>query len=241
MRVVICDDDSSIISHLKELVTQYFKSNKYTMPEIVSYTNGHSFLKDDMRKDIVFLDIEMPDVNGLYIGNLLARTSPNTLIIVVTSFNGYLDDTMRFHVFRYLTKPIERNRLFNNLDDALNELRKKERLEQRIAVIAESETIFIPCSQIIYIDTMNHGTYMHTTDSKNSNIKTKNTMEEWTKILPCEFFYQTHRTSIINLSFVSRFSHNTVYLDNSKYAVCLAVKKYSEFSKICLAYMETGI
>lgn len=241
MRIAICDDDVTTVSRVNELVAEYFKSKKLIMPEIVTYTDGHAFLQDKIHNDIVFLDIEMPDVNGIYIGNLLSETSPRTLIFVVTSFSGYLDDTMRFHVFRYLTKPIDKNRLYNNLDDAIVELKKKERLEQRITVETDSETIFIPCSQIIFIDTMDHRTYLHTTDDQHADLRTKLTMEQWLERLPCEFFYQTHRTSIINLAFVSKYTHNTVYLDNSKYNVCLAVKKYSNFSRVCLDYMEKSL
>ncbi len=52
-------------------------------------------------------------------GNTLRERYPNILIFIVTSFMEYLDDAMRFHVFRYLSKPIDRQRLFRNLDDAL--------------------------------------------------------------------------------------------------------------------------
>lgn len=238
MRIAICDDEVTTVSRINELVTGYFKSKRLLVPEIVTYTDGHAFLQDKTHNDIVFLDIEMPDVNGIYIGNLLSLNSPLTLIFVVTSYNGYLDASMRFHVFRYLTKPIDKNRLYNNLDDAILELKKKERLKRKISVETDSETIFISCSQIIYIDTMDHRTYLHTTSDQYDNIRTKLTMSQWLERLPCEFFYQTHRTSIINLAFVSKYTHNTVYLDNSKYNVCLAVKKYSNFSRVCLDYME---
>ncbi len=241
MRIAICDDSPLTVSHLKDLVTAFFKSKKQHTLEIVTYTDGHAFLQNDIHYDIVFLDIEMPDVNGIYIGEHLSKTSPRTLIFVVTSFSGYLDASMRFHVFRYLTKPIDKKRLYNNLDDAIVELKNKERLEQIIAIEADTETIFIPCSKIIYIDTFRHRTYIHTTDTHHPNIKTMLTMNQWLDRLPCEFFYQTHRTSIINLAFVSSFSHNTVYLDDSKYNVCLAVKKYTEFSRACLDYMEKNI
>ena len=61
----------------------------------------------------------MPGLNGIYVGNTLRERYPNILIFIVTSFMEYLDDAMRFHVFRYLSKPIDRQRLFRNLDDAL--------------------------------------------------------------------------------------------------------------------------
>lgn len=89
------------------------------MPPISQFTSGEALLNNKEEKDIVFLDVEMPGLNGIYVGNTLRERYPNILIFIVTSFMEYLDDAMRFHVFRYLSKPIDRQRLFRNLDDAL--------------------------------------------------------------------------------------------------------------------------
>ena len=69
--------------------------------------------------DIVFLDVEMPGLSGIYIGNELKKKNEAVIIFVISSFSEYLDEAMRFHVFRYLSKPLERQRLFRNLRDAL--------------------------------------------------------------------------------------------------------------------------
>ena len=56
MRILICDDDSSITSVLSQLITTYFgKKEKLKCPEIVSFDNGESLLSDNGDKDIVFL------------------------------------------------------------------------------------------------------------------------------------------------------------------------------------------
>ena len=77
------------------------------------------YLADQEEKDIVFLDIEMPGMNGIYVGNELKKANKNVLIFVITSYSEYLDDAMRFDVFRYLSKPLDKQRLFRNMKDAL--------------------------------------------------------------------------------------------------------------------------
>ena len=72
---------------------------------------------DKGSKDIVFLDIEMPGMNGIYVGNELKSQNRNIIIFVVTSYSEYLDEAMRFHVFRYLSKPLDKQR-FNALQTA---------------------------------------------------------------------------------------------------------------------------
>lgn len=65
------------------------------------------------------LDVEMPGFDGIYVGNELKKQNESVIIFIVTSYLEYLDAAMRFHVFRYLSKPIDKQRLFQNLDDAL--------------------------------------------------------------------------------------------------------------------------
>ena len=76
MRILICDDDTLIIEQLQKYIESYFESNHLKCPRLVSFTSGESLLADKDEKDIVFLDIEMPGMNGIYVGNELNLTFP---------------------------------------------------------------------------------------------------------------------------------------------------------------------
>ena len=90
MRILICDDDPLIIEQLQKFIESFFKSNHIKCPELVSFTSGESLLADSEEKDLVFLDIEMPGMNGIYIGNELKKANKNVIIFVVTSYSEYL-------------------------------------------------------------------------------------------------------------------------------------------------------
>ena len=119
MRILICDDDTLIISQLNKFILEYFERNSLKVPAIAHFSSGEELLADTEEKDILFLDVEMPGLNGIYVGNELKQTHPNLIIIIVTSYIEYLDEAMRFHVFRYLSKPLDKKRLFRNIKDAL--------------------------------------------------------------------------------------------------------------------------
>ena len=119
MRILICDDDEFIINKLHKYIRSYFEHIHLKCPEITSFTNGEALLADSGDKDILFLDIEMPGMNGIYIGNEIKKRNKDTIIFIITSFSEYLDEAMRFHVFRYLSKPIDKQRLYRNLKDAI--------------------------------------------------------------------------------------------------------------------------
>ncbi len=98
MRILICDDDTLIIEQLQKYIESYFESNHLKCPELVSFTSGESLLADKNEKDIVFLDIEMPGMNGIYVGNELKKQTKMSLFFVVTSYSNIW---MRQCVFMY--------------------------------------------------------------------------------------------------------------------------------------------
>ena len=65
MRILICDDDSSITQSLSQIIKVYFKKKKVNVLDIVTFNDGDSLLSDKSPKDIVFLDVEMPGLNGI--------------------------------------------------------------------------------------------------------------------------------------------------------------------------------
>ncbi len=105
MQILICDDDELLIQQLQSYITLFFKQHRLSCPDILSFTSGEDLLSYSGAIDILFLDIEMPGMNGIYIGNTLKQRNDKTIIFVVTSYSEYLDEAMRFHVFRYLSKP----------------------------------------------------------------------------------------------------------------------------------------
>lgn len=119
MRIVFCDDDPVILRQLQKYVKEFFKNMGGTQPEFAAYSTGDLLIQHETRADIAFLDVEMPGVSGIHIGTKLKDKNPRVKIFIVTAYPDYLDEAMRFQVFRYLSKPIDKARLFRNLKDAV--------------------------------------------------------------------------------------------------------------------------
>ena len=120
MRIVLCDDDEQILKLLKKYLREYFQSAHLSQPDYTVYTSGDDLLVSEAvpsapSVDIAFLDVEMSGRNGINTGALLKEKNPKIKIFIVTSYLDYLDDAMKFHVFRYLLKPINKVRLFRNM------------------------------------------------------------------------------------------------------------------------------
>lgn len=233
MRILICDDDALIISQLQSLIKTFFEISGVKCPELACFSDGESLLADKGEKDILFLDIEMPGINGIYVGNELKRANENLIIFIVTSYPEYLDDAMRFHVFRYLSKPLDKQRLFRNMKDAVD-------LYHTITINVPIETrqgiYTLPAASIIMVEAHGRKVIVHTTMH---DFESVHNMHYWLELLPHNCFFQTHRSFIVNLEHVSDFDHSLIHMSDCLFQAYLTKRKYSAFKEAYLLYLES--
>lgn len=235
MRIIFCDDDPAVLTQIQKYVAEFFDKQGVMQPEYAVYKTGDMLIRNETRADIAFLDVEMPGVSGIYVGARLKEINPRIKIFIVTAYSDYLDEAMRFQVFRYLSKPIDKTRLFRNLKDAIYSYS----IESCEFPISTSDGIFVRRSEeIIYIETSQRKTIVHTTDGifiSNQNI------EYWKRTLTLPCFFSTHRSFIVNMRFVYCIRRDSVTLksDGQLSEVFLSRRKYTQFKDTYLIYMES--
>lgn len=233
MRIAICDDDTLMQEQLQKCIKHYFEKACLKCPEIALFSDGESLLSDKGEKDILFLDIEMPGINGIYVGNELKRQNENIIIFVVTSYSEYLDDAMRFHVFRYLSKPLDIRRLFRNMKDAVS---LYNAMTVKIPVETKQGVYTLPASSIIAIEACGRQVIVHSTIR---DFESVHNMQHWLETLPRNCFFQTHRSFIVNFEHVVDFDHTLVHLAEGRFSAYLTKRKYSAFKDAYLLYLES--
>ena len=235
MRIFICDDDPVIQNQLHTLLTKYFKKKSYPQPEFFIYNSGDELLKSSVTPDIVFLDIEMEGLDGIYVGNELHKKYKYVITIIVTAFSEYLDDAMRFNVFRYLSKPINSHRLYKNLDDALIQYNLKS---SHIIINDNKHSYKVSTDDIIMIETSpkERVNIVHTLQKDYHSV---DNMQYWNEIL-CKkgSFYQCNRSYIINLKYISSYTNELIKLHNNQYTAYITKRKVREFRSLYLMYLE---
>ena len=235
MHIVICDDDKNIGILLTKYIQDYFADRNLSQPTISCYDSGDAMLADQAKPDILFLDVQMEGINGIDTGHKMKEKYPDVIIFMETSYLDYLDDAMRFHVFRYLTKPIDRDRLFRNMDDAMEMYRMTQKTNGRIEMKMDGGITSIAMSDIVYIEARNQRTYVYTRDHE---YESWNTLQEWINQLDPAAFFQPHRSYIVNFKHVNRFDKNHVYLCDDKFTAYLAARKYKEFHDAYFQYVN---
>ena len=226
--ILICDDDEKINNQLQQLIGSFTTQNGIALN--VEFRNSEdAVISEDLYCDIAILDIEMPGTSGLKLAEFLKKKNNNTLIIILTSFMEYLDNAMKINVFRYLSKPIEQNRLFMNLSDAIECCQNAGKC---IMVESEGETYKIRTNDILYIENLKHGS---TIVSKGSTYKTNKKPDYWLhEINQPACFINCHKSYIVNLQNVINFGKEHIVFateSGEKYYSIVSQRRYKEFKQ----------
>lgn len=234
MNLLICDDDELFCEQLKKLLYDYF--NKYHLKNINIYTHtsGESAIKSTVKYDIAFLDVEMYGLSGIHTAKELSSRNPKLIFFVITSHPQYLDEALRFHAFRYLPKPLDKNRLYLNLKDALYIYNT---YEKKVLIETTSESISVASSSIIMIEVAQRKVHVHTQSGEYISIKP---LKHWIDVLSDLPFFQSHKSYLVNFAHIERFDDNTIHLTNNLSAY-LTRRKHTEFKRQYLIYLDTTI
>lgn len=233
INILICDDDKNILEQVNNLVTDWGEKNKVDF--CIDTKSSGEFINDSNTVyDIAFIDIEMPGISGLELAEELKKNNPDVIVIVITSFQNYLDSAMKIHVFRYLSKPIDTNRFYNNFSEAIESYNK---LSKTITVESKGEITLVKTSDILYIENLKHGSIIVT---KMGEYKTSIKPKEWLKIInqPNCFVY-SHTSIIVNLQSVVGLAKNTVSLDKGngeRITTYVSQRKYADFKKALFSF-----
>lgn len=205
-RILICDDESAFVFEISSLLRE-FESKHGTAFDITSKIDPESVLREEAFYDIAFIDVEMPGIDGIELSKRLYEINNGILVIIITSFQKYLDDAMRIRVFRYLSKPLSRERFERALAEALEEHKRQTR---SFTVKCGNTAVLINTFDILYIENIKHGCIIHT---KTGDIKTSQKPAQILAKTNCaDAFAVSHLGITVNLANVVGLDRNGVVL-----------------------------
>lgn len=153
------------------------------------------------KPDLVFLDIQMPDLNGLELSRLLPQ---DTRVIFTTAFRQYAFESYEVEALDYLLKPIRYQKFIESVSKAekwmeIRQASVRPERNRRFAFIkTDGEYRNIDFDQILYIEGMKDYVLIHL-ESETEPIVTHMTMKAIEEKLPSEMFMRVHRSYIVAL------------------------------------------
>lgn len=233
MRVLICDDEIFAIESVKKIVSEYF-SERDISAEIVAETDSTKVLDDKSFFDMAFLDVEMPKHSGLELAKHLLEMNSNTIVFIITSHQGYLDSAMDLRVFRFLPKPLDRERIFSGLDSAIRFYNENT----RVLLTDGSTAQRIYMRDILYITIHKRKTLVIT---KNDEIFSDRSLAQWKEILPDNCFAQPHYSYLVSLQNIERLEKDNIVLkknNDETVNIKISQRKYKEFKNKFFEYIS---
>ena len=236
--IAICDDTTEDIKRLSDALYAYDAS--FT---IISYTDGQALLEDflDCKHaiDILFLDIYMPEIDGIKTAERIRNEKKDVRIIFITSSNDHYPQAYEVFAFNYILKPLDRDKLYRILDQALDELRRES--NQKIRISYKSKLYSIDYRDILYIESRDKFIFFHKIDG--DMLQCYGKLDTIEKELPPESFIRCHKSFIVNTSHIAEMGVNyfrigQVSISISKKYLKLAKERYYTF---LLSHMGRGV
>ncbi len=210
MIAAICDDEALFREKMSTILVEYKRLHRIHM-DIVEFSNGQELLEYDEHCDIVFLDYDMPSLNGLEVAKILRNKRNHCCIVFVTSFGQYVYDSFEVNTYRYLIKPVEFPIISRVLD---NYIREKKMLSP-IMIAVDGELITINSEDILYLEA--DGKYCNIRTLKNIFHSSK-TLSKVFELLPQHCFFRTHKSYVVNLHSISSIKEDIIEFSNGERA-----------------------
>ncbi len=229
MRILICDDEQKFVDDLKFHIERYMQTHLINA-EITTTVSPEEIVKSDAVYDLAFLDIQMPGVDGITLGKDLKSRNSKLILFYVTAYSDYLDEAMDLQIFRYFYKPFDEKRLYASLDRAMEYLD-----ESYVDIIVEGgkESVKIPVDDIVFVRRENRKITVFTVDNE---YVCKSGFDEIISKLPNTFFYLVHKSFLVNIHHITKYSYTEIYVGDTRISV--ATRKQADFHKFWFDYVK---
>lgn len=202
-------------------------------------------ITEDLKPEVVFLDVEMPKINGLECAKKIIDIKPKTIIIFATAHNEFMPDAFHLYAFDYIVKPFKLERVFQSLERikslstsqnelSINKIIRHEKGLDKILLKSKECLSFVDMKDIIIVQREDRSTVIYTKD--NSYITSDGLTELEDRLDKAQFF-RSHKSYIINLSMVEKICPYgrwtyLIKLKNTDKDALLTHEKYDELKKV---------
>lgn len=200
MKIAVIDDERPARCELVFQITSLMPNAQ--IREASSGNEALSIISSETF-DLLFIDINLNDMEGTTLAAAARRMMPEAHIVFATAYSQYAVKAFELGVDNYLLKPFEPERLKRVLEKCRSQLSSRDTSPvplKRLAVNTQRKIVFVDVDQIVYIETSGRSCILHTTGG---DLQENTLLGEYEKRLPDSRFYRTHKSYLINLDYIS--------------------------------------
>ena len=226
VKIGICDDEQSILTMLKSLVEECLRELEEEV-EIQVFDSGEKLLEEGKDLDALFLDIEMPGMDGIETGKRIQMQNSECKIIMATSRQDRFKEAFKINAFRFVTKPFQKYEVKEALNDVLQARIGMEEIE----IYKERVKYIFFQKDILYIVAMDSSVEFILREGV---FRKETSLKELETILDDRLFYRINKQCIVNMKHIDEYKSGVVGIDGTKLNV--SIRKKKEFEKAYIMY-----
>ena len=211
IHVALCDDDPHFLKQLRQATAQWSTERQIIFSAIEFSSAKH--LLDSVKEtsyDVFFLDIEMPEVDGMQLAKLIRETLPDSIIIFLTSHDEFAPDGYRVQALRYLSKQTWKKFLSEALDAATAQVEKQGTGSLTVSHYGNIQRI--PHRDILYIRHISR--YCEIAIKAGETIQDDRGIKKLFEIIGDGRFIFIDRGAFINLDYLQKIENGQAVMTN---------------------------
>lgn len=229
VKIGICDDEKLIIDALEGMIQEIIHKNHWDII-ISSYVSGKDLLEEVHTLDAVFLDIDMPELDGIETGRKICKINSACKIIMATGRVDRFKESFHIRAFRFVTKPFEED----EIEEALQAVIKGQIGFETIELFENRILYKISQRDILYISAYDgYSECVVSGGGEQRVLRKESPLSELEQELSKELFFRVSRQCIVNLNKITDYRNGIIHMQEKKILVSRRRKK--EFER---AYME---
>ncbi len=208
-RIAICDDKQEDREYVQQLTARWAQQ-RGNQVEMTEFCSAEQFLFSCPQPDfdLLLLDIEMGEMDGVSLAKQVRRTNELMQIVFITGYSDYITEGYEVAALHYLMKPVKEEKLFVVLDRAVERLHKNTKV---LTLETAEEMVRVPLYQVSALEVQRNYVTVHA----RQDYTVKKSLSELMEQLD-ERFFRVGRSAVVNLNDISRVTRSDIYLTDGR-------------------------
>lgn len=225
----ICDDENCVLRMLGDKVDKYMKMQQVEY-ELRLFHTGQEVLENAENVDLLFLDVDLGDKDGMQIGKMLYEKNRDCKIVMATAMVERMKEAFYFQAFRFLTKPFEDSEIEEVIDSYF-----RNRVGYQKIKLYENRILYSVWQRdIVYI--ASYDSYCEFQMKDGRKMRKETSLAQLENELESRIFFRTGRNYIVNMLYIKKYQENAIEIEKQK--IRISRRRKTEFEK---KYKEVGL
>ena len=231
IRIAICDDEKHMSDHIRSMVSDFFRKKNREI-SLRMFSSGEELLSYNGQIDILFLDIQMKDMDGMETARKLRADKFRGFLVFITVLKEMVFQSFEVQAYDYLVKPVDDKQFEKTMERLYASMQNAS--EDSLLVQKGYEGRIIREDEIVFCEIIDRKIYL--------NLASGEVVDYYERIENLETklnnrFYRCHRSYLINLKHLKGYKNGTACMDNGK-EIPVSRLRSREFSGVVLQYMK---